>query len=86
MHDLVSHTPDSKCDCVRALIQPPMVQLHGTVVQINAVYQLGVLLVIIAHIVLEDRQMLQDVVLDCRHIRCAYPVLGGAPNKPLQNC
>lgn len=61
-----------------------MVQLHGAVVHVHTVDELGILLVFIPHIILEDGQVLQDVVLDCRDISIAYPILCSASHKTLQ--
>lgn len=76
--------PDSECNCIGPFVETSVVQLHRAVVHVYAVDQLGVLLVFISDIILEDRQVLQDVMLYSRHICSANPVLGGAPYKALQ--
>lgn len=76
--------PDPEGNSIGSLVKPAMVQLHGAVVHIHAVDELGILLVFITHIVLEDWEVLQDVVLDCGHVGRSNPVLCCAPHKALK--
>jgi hypothetical protein len=66
------------------LVQPPVVQLQAVVVQVHAVDQLRVAHVLVLRLLeLEDGQVLQHVVLDSRHVRCAHPVLCRRPHETL---
>ena len=64
--------PDAQGQGVGPLVEAAMVELQGGVVQVHAVDELAVLLVVPALVVLEHGQVLQDAVLHVAHIVCGH--------------